>query len=209
MFLSWLRTQTRHAMREAQRTSKPAGRHATFRPRLEALEGRDVPSTLTVTSSLDYGPGSLRYEISQANTGDTIVFNLKNSNHGTITLTGGELVIDKSLTIKGKGVTIASQPYETNLLGFAYGSRIFEVDGAGTTVAISGLTLTGGGGTRESGVSGDPYDGYGGAILNFGNLTLSGCTLGGNNPVYYAGGSGTGYDTGLRGNNAADAGGAI
>jgi hypothetical protein len=34
-----------------------------------------VPSTLTVTSSLDYGPGSLRYEIAQANAGDTIVIN--------------------------------------------------------------------------------------------------------------------------------------
>src|SRR5262245_20179601 len=210
MFLSWLRTQTRHAMREAQRTSKPAGRHATFRPRLEALEGRDVPSTLTVTSSLDYGPGSLRYEISQANTGDTIVFNLKNSNHGTITLTGGELVIDKSLTIKGKGVTIASQPYETTLLEYAYGSRIFEVDGAGTTVAISGLTLTGGGGTRESeSVTGDPHDGYGGAILNFRNLTITSRTPGRNSPPYYAGGSGSTFDTGLRGNRAPAAGGAI
>jgi hypothetical protein len=66
MFLSWLRTQTRHAMRKAQRTSKPAGRRATFRPRLEALEGRDVPSTLTVTNTLDSGTGSLRAEIAAA-----------------------------------------------------------------------------------------------------------------------------------------------
>ena len=160
--------------------SKPAGRHATFRPQLEALEGRDVPSTLTVTTNLDYGPGSLRYEISQANTGDTIVFNLNHKKDGTITLTGGELVISKSLTIKGNGETIASQPYENGLLQFVNGSRIFEVHGAGTTVAISGLTLTNGGGTRDSsGVTGDPYDGYGGAILNFGTLALSNCSLGG------------------------------
>jgi hypothetical protein len=88
MFLSWLRTQTRHAMRKAQRTSKPAGRHATFRPRLEALEGRDVPSTLTVTNTLDYGPGSLRDEIAAAQAGDTIVFS-NGLNGGTITLTRG------------------------------------------------------------------------------------------------------------------------
>ena len=83
------------------------------------------------------------------------------------------------------------------------------MDGAGTTVAISGLTLTGGGGTRDGyDVTSDPHDGYGGAILNFGNLTISNCTLGGNTPVYYTPGD-TASDTGLRGNTAADAGGAI
>src|SRR5262249_43290099 len=173
MFLSsWLRSRHPSAAGRHDRVRRPSARPTAFRLRLEALEGRDVPSTLTVTSSLDYGPGSLRYEIAQANTGDTIVFNLKNSNHGTITLLGGELVIDKSLTIKGKGVTIASQPYETTLLEYAYGSRIFEVDGAGTTVAISGLTLTGGGGTRESdSVTGEPHDGYGGRPQHIRNPT--------------------------------------
>src|SRR5262249_60961658 len=58
----------------------PAPRTARrFRPQLEVLEGRDVPSTLTVTNNLDftiYGepPGSLRYEIEMAAPRDTIVF---------------------------------------------------------------------------------------------------------------------------------------
>jgi hypothetical protein len=59
----------------------------------------------------------------------------------------------------------------------------------GTTVAISGLTIDGGGGTRygDGGIPGTPNDGYGGAILNFGTLTLSGCNLGAfvNVPVQY------------------------
>ncbi len=172
-----------------------------FRPRLEALEDRWLPSTLTVTSSLDYGPGSLRYEISQANTGDTIVFNLNQKKDGTITLTGGELVISKSLTIKGKGETITSQGYETGTLDWVNGSRIFEVDGANTTVNMSGMTLTLGGGTRlGGGVTGSPYDGYGGAILNFGMLNLSNCTLGDRTHTLPLGGFG---------NSAANSGGAI
>ena len=205
-YSSWL--PNRIAKRPAER--RPSNRPRTqCRPRLEVLEGRDVPSTLTVTNTLDYGPGSLRYEIAQAQSNDTIVFNFgskkANNTPHTITLFGGELDISKSLTIKGQGETIASEPYVTGILGFADGSRIFEVD-AGATVAISGLTLTGGGGTRDSyGVTGNLYDGYGGAILNFGNLTITGCTLGGSTPVYY----GNAGDTGLRGNTAAIAGGAI
>src|SRR5262249_20237876 len=142
-FSSWLTNRSSSPAGTRGRPSGAPRKRPTFQPRLEALEGRDVPSTLTVTNNLDYGPGSLRSEISQANTGDTIVINLNHKS--TITLTGGELVISKSLTIKGKGVTIASQPHEAMFLDYARGSRIFEVDGAGTTVAISGLTLTGGG----------------------------------------------------------------
>jgi hypothetical protein len=135
-------------------------------------------STLTVINLSDNGPGSLRFEIAQVTSSDnTIVFD--NTVAGqTITLTTGELVISQSLTIKGSGETIASRPYVNDLFESENGSRIFEVDGAGTTVALSGLTLTGGGGTQYGGPIGQPYDGYGGAILNFGTLTLSNCSLG-------------------------------
>ena len=177
-FSSWLRKPN-----AKPRTSRRAN---SFRPRLEVLEGRALPSnnTLTVTNLYDSGPGSLRYEIAQVTSKDnTIVFDKKLG--GTITLTTGELVISKSLTIKGDSkVTIESQPWVDNLFDYHWGSRIFEVDGAGTTVALSGLTITGGGGTRLGGGNiGYPNDGYGGAILNFGTLTISGCTLGGNNFV--------------------------
>jgi len=53
MLFSWLR----------KRTATPASQHrltaARFRPQLEALEDRLVPSTLTVTSAADNGPGTL------------------------------------------------------------------------------------------------------------------------------------------------------
>jgi hypothetical protein len=170
-----------------RKQSKPARRHANFRPRLEALEGRDVPSTLTVTNNLDSGAGSLRYEIAHARSNDTIVFDFgnkkANSTPHNITLTSGELDINKNLTIQGPGaglLRIISQSWGGMDYSTHYGSRFFEVD-AGTTVALSGLTMTGGGGTRfGDGQTGYPNDGYGGAVLNFGTLTLSNCTLGGN-----------------------------
>jgi hypothetical protein len=185
-FFSWLRKPN-----AKPRTSRPAG--SPFRPRLEVLEGRDVPSTLHVTSLGDQGPGTLRCEIALANSGDTIDFVTNASTKkkapppsyltGTITLVSGELVINKNLTIQGPGwgtLTITS-PRWADSFGNGYnGSRIFEVDGTGTTVAISGFWLNSGGGTRYGdGVSGYPNDGYGGAILNFGSLTLSNCKLGG------------------------------
>ena len=66
-FSSWLRKPN-----AKPRTSRRAS--STFRPRFEVLEGRDVPSTLTVTNVNDGGPGSLRDEIAQAQSNDTIVF---------------------------------------------------------------------------------------------------------------------------------------
>jgi len=155
----WPTTWLRSGKRQGSAPKRPG-----FRPTLEALEDRCVPSTLKVTNNYDNGayPGSLRYEIAVAKSGDTIAFDGKLDGQ-TITLTLGELVIDKSLTIKGPGaikLTITSQPYN-NGFGTENGSRIFEVDGAGTTVTIGGLTMTDGGGTRRGsqGISGLPYDG--------------------------------------------------
>ena len=180
-FFSWLRNQTSNRYLRGRWQRRPVAQ--CFRPRLEALEDRWMPSTLNVTNLGDGGnKGSLRYEIAAAQSGDAIVFD-KKLDGGTITLLSGELLINKSLTIQGPGWSILTitSPRWLDRGGNAHnGSRIFEVDGGGTTVAISGLTLTRGGGTRYgNGVSGYPNDGYGGAILNFGSLTLSNCKLGG------------------------------
>jgi len=89
-FSSWLRSRKRH---ESPR-KRPA-----FRPTLEALEGRWVPSTLTVLNNLDSGAGSLRADIAAAHSGDQIVF--AKSVHA-ITLTSGKLALNKNLDIEGR-----------------------------------------------------------------------------------------------------------
>src|SRR5262249_32622982 len=71
-FFSWLRNPTSTHAPRGPGQQRPAARR--FRPRLEVLEGREVPSTLKVTSLGDSEKGSLRYEIAQAHSNDTIVF---------------------------------------------------------------------------------------------------------------------------------------
>jgi hypothetical protein len=121
------------------------------RPSLEALETRALLSTLTVTNIADSGSGSLRAQIAAANSGDTIDFSSKLKGR-MITLTTGELVVNKSLSVQGLG---AKQ------LAVSGGgtSRLLDISG-GATVSISGLTLTDG--TAASG----------GAILNEAGSTL-------------------------------------
>jgi hypothetical protein len=55
----------------------------------------------TVTTLNDSGPGSLRNTIAAATAGDTINFAVT----GTISLTSGELVVNKNLNIVGPGRT--------------------------------------------------------------------------------------------------------
>jgi len=158
--LSWLhKWMTGPPQTRGTPARKPTPR---FRPHLEALEGRDVPSTLTVTNNLDSGPGSLRADIAAANPGDTINF-APSLNGQTIKLTSGELVVNKSLTIQGPG---AGQLAISG--GGQWGSRVFEVYGnTHPNVLLSGLTITQG------------YAGIGGGIYNTpgSTLTISGCTL--------------------------------
>ena len=88
---SWLRKR-RTGQPQTRRTS--ARLAPRFRPQLEALEDRSMPSTLKVTNIFDSGKGSLRYEIAAANTNDVIVFS-KKLDGKAITLTSGELDISK------------------------------------------------------------------------------------------------------------------
>jgi hypothetical protein len=59
-------------------------------------------ATITVTNTNDSGPGSLRQALADANNGDTVNFSVT----GTITLTSGELLLDKGVNISGPGANL-------------------------------------------------------------------------------------------------------
>src|SRR5437879_1843867 len=84
-------------------TLQKPGVHRLFpRLRLEQLEDRTLLSTITVLNNADSGDGSLRAALGAASSGDTINFAPGLAGQ-TITLTSGELAIDKSLDIEGLG----------------------------------------------------------------------------------------------------------
>ena len=116
-------------------------------------------STLTVTTNADSGLGSLRAEIADASSGDTIRFSNKLSGQ-TITLTSGELAVNKNLEINGLG----AQSLAVSANGT---SRVFDVSG-GATLNLSGLTITGGAAELGAGI-----DNEAGSTLAITQSTLS------------------------------------
>src|SRR5438034_4775390 len=118
-------------------------------------------ATITVTNTNDSGAGSLRQAIADANVGDTIDFGVT----GTITLTTGELLVDKSITINGPGSD--SLTVDCNLA-----SRGFYVS-SGVTATIAGLTITNGNAQGEAPISG------GGIYNDHATLTVDNCTFSG------------------------------
>ena len=59
-------------------------------------------ATITVTTINDNGSGSLRQALAAAVNGDTISFN-SSLNGQTITLTSGELLVNKTVALSGPG----------------------------------------------------------------------------------------------------------
>jgi hypothetical protein len=152
-----------------------------------------VPSTLTVTSNMDSGPGSLRAEIAAAQNNDKIVF-ASSLNGQTITLTTGVLDLNKNLTIQGPGAGRLTVSGNNEWTAFQVESQ--------TQVTLSGLTID-----NSRAAFG------GGGILNSGTLTVSNCTIAQNHARYGAGIDNFGTlalsASSLRFNTATDNGGGI
>src|SRR5206468_3262732 len=104
-----------------------------FRPRLEILEQRCMPTTVTNLLD-DFSAGSLRVAI--ANTAAGGIVNFAGGLTGQITLVNGEIAINKNLLIQGPGAAVLTVSGNN-------ASRIFNVNGTGIlNVTITGLTLT-------------------------------------------------------------------
>ena len=122
-----------------------------------------VNTSVDENDGIDLGDISLREALLYIGDSGTIIFADSIAN-GTITLTQGQLTIDKSLTIDGdeENITISGNN----------ASRVFNIDDGSNdiqTVQINGLTISGG-----------SVSGNGAGIFNRENLTLSNSTISNN-----------------------------
>ncbi len=118
-----------------------------------------------VTTNADSGAGSLRDSVLNACPGSTVTFAPAVT---AISLTSGQIVIDKNLIIQGPGANLLTVQ---NTAAPNADSRVFQVN-SGVTATISGLTITGG----------NPTD-LGGGVYNLGSLTLAQSRVVGNTAV--------------------------
>ncbi|MCA8998352.1 MAG: protein kinase, partial [Planctomycetaceae bacterium] len=116
------------------------------------------PVTILVQNSSNDGTGSLRDAIAQVAEGGTIRFD-ESLNGGVITLTSGELVIDKSLAIDASSL---GEPLTLTAGGLA---RVLRCE-AGHDISLSHLIITGG--YAHGGMGGK-----GGGIFSESNMRLS------------------------------------
>jgi hypothetical protein len=135
--------------------------------------GAAQAATIAVSNGNDSGPGSLRAAVAAANPGDTITIPAL-----TVSLSSGQIVVGKSLTIAGAGAR------QTTISGSGQ-SRVFAVTSG--TVSISGVTVTGGDGFDVPG--GTAGEG-GGILVSGGALTLTDSTVTGNQTAGFNEGSG-------------------
>ena len=131
-----------------------------------------VVNTTADTFGFSNGTISLRDAIAGANTvsGQTITFDpTVFATAQTITLSLGQLELSNTT-----GTTTISGPAGGVTVSAGGGIRVFQVD-SGVTTSISGLTITGGRGNNFV------FGQGGGGLANYGgNLTLTDCTVSGN-----------------------------
>jgi len=128
-------------------------------PRTKLAPMNPCSASPVVTTNADSGAGSLRGAILEACVDATITFDMTQV-VSPITLSSGELVIDKNLTIQGPTTAALS-------IGGNLNSRVFHVN-SGMTASISSLTVNNG---RAA---------FGGGVYNEGTLTITNSTINGN-----------------------------
>ncbi|WP_157412580.1 DUF4347 domain-containing protein, partial [Acidovorax sp. Root217] len=179
-------------------------------------------ATVTVTTGNDNGAGSLRLAIANATTGDTITFN---GAVPTVTLSSGELLLNKNLIIDGD---LDNNGTADVTIDANYTSRVLNIT-TGSNVTLDGLVITHGSLSGAGGRGGGPSpsaDGgsaLGAGISNAGTLTINNTNVtvngaagggggGGVANAFVGGGGGGGgplinganQGTGARGGDAAD-----
>ncbi len=137
------------------------------------VSGPAISVIALVTSAADSGPGTLRWAITNANSGQVIVF-APNLSGATIML-ASRLQIVTNLTIDASALPGGLQ------INGGGTSEVFDVPYFGLTVVLNSLTISNG-----------YTPGDGGGIYSVGNLTLNRCTLSGNRSGDYGGGLSTG-----------------
>jgi uncharacterized repeat protein (TIGR01451 family) len=146
-----------------------------------ALVNEGFAEPPVVTTNADGGTGSLRQTIQDACVGATIGFDMTRV-VSPITLTSGELLVNKNLTIQGPGANVLTVARGAAASNF----RTFNVSSSLTAVNISGLTVSNGhapdgaDNSASGGVGGSGQNG--GGILNSSGttLTLTGVAISGN-----------------------------
>ena len=140
---------------------------------LAATSCSDRRHTLVVTTTDDFGPGSLRNAMEKAAPMSVIIFKIPKraagydaaANKWVIELTQGEIKFDQTLTVRGDGVIILDGIGE---------SRIFNHTDRVGTLTLDGLAF------RNGKAIGDGSAGAGGAVYTYGSLSANGCTFTGN-----------------------------
>ena len=157
---SWLRNLISNRAPRGRTPHRPGAQR--FRPHLEALEDRTLPSSgptiLAVTSLADSGKDTLRSAILDADQHTNKTYEIDIHVTGTILLESSLPDLANTISIVGLGTSKTLIQRDTLAAPF----RILTVD-AGETTTLLGLEIA----------QGNAGSANGGAIDNFGNLTLT------------------------------------
>ena len=188
----------------AQSTALPSGGDGSDIGAYE-LQADQLPAckgvNTVVANNNDGGLGSLRDIVASVCVGSTVTF--APSVRGSISLTAGQIIIDRNLTITGPGANVLTVERDSA----SPSARIFNI-AASRNVTISGLTISNGtapsdrgGGILNSGTltlindtvsQNSAIGGNGGGIYTSGTLTVTGSTVSGNKIDSSTAGSGGG-----------------